>query len=325
MVAKVSNKQGASPKSFQNKLERHDRKTQIVADLIVIVICLAVLFLLDSVLDSSSMIFVVLKKTAVYAVVAVSMNLLNGFTGLFSLGQAGFMLIGAYTYGILMIPSGDRASVYQYFDGGIVKFSLQEVFAGIFGGNAGVGMFFGVLIALILAGVFAALFAFLIGLPVLRLKGDYLAIATLGFAEIIRALFQWNTIGGLTNGSNMLRKFPSFDSIVAGWAAGSPFVAAHIPFFSTLLPMIIAAICISLIVMLIHSSYGRSFKAIRDDEVAAEAMGINLALVVFSLIIMIIVLFYRRGIMGSRELNWDSVTAFFMKRRNADKEGGEKA
>ncbi|MEG2144721.1 MAG: branched-chain amino acid ABC transporter permease, partial [Oscillospiraceae bacterium] len=63
-----------------------------------------------------SILFPVLKKGAIYALAAVSMNLLNGFTGLFSLGQAGFMLIGAYTYGILTIPLAEKASVYQYYD-----------------------------------------------------------------------------------------------------------------------------------------------------------------------------------------------------------------
>ena len=133
---------------------------------------LILLFLLEQVMPSSSMLFTVLKKGAIYALVAVSMNLLNGFTGLFSLGQAGFMLLGAYTYAILTIPVESRHSVYQYFDGGIIQFTLP------------------VPVALIAGGIVAAAFAYLIGLPVLRLKSDYLAIATLGFAEIIRAVFQ---------------------------------------------------------------------------------------------------------------------------------------
>ena len=167
------------------------------------------------------------------------MNLLNGFTGLFSLGQAGFMLLGAYTYGILTIPVESRASVYQYFNGGIVQFAIP------------------VPLALIAGGIVAAIFAYLIGLPVLRLKSDYLAIATLGFAEIIRAVFQWDKLGPLTNGSNLLRNFPAFKSV--------------------LYPFVVSGICIAIIVMLINSTYGRAFKAIRDDEIAAEAMGINLA------------------------------------------------
>ena len=200
---------------------------------------LGLLFLLEHVLPSTHMLFTVLKKGAIYALVAVSMNLLNGFTGLFSLGQAGFMLVGAYTYGVLTIPVADRPNVYMYFNGGLVQFALHPV------------------LAIILAGVIAGIFAYLIGLPVLRLKSDYLAIATLGFAEIIRAIFQWDKLGRITNGSNLLRSYPSYKSLLFYFIA--------------------SGICIALIVMLINSTYGRAFKAIRDDEVAAEAMGINLA------------------------------------------------
>jgi len=327
-----------------------------------------IIFILEQILPSSSMLFVVLKKGAIYSLVAVSMNLLNGFTGLFSLGQAGFMLIGAYTYAIFTIPLEARAAVYQYFDGGIINFTVP------------------VPVGLIMAGLAAAVFAYLIGLPVLRLKSDYLAIATLGFAEIIRAFFQWDKLGPVTNGSNLLKRFPSFSS--------------------TLYPFFVSGICITIIVLLINSSYGRAFKAIRDDEIAAEAMGINLAKhkqlsftissffagvggallamyqttvqaavfksamtyeillivviggigsvtgsilssflfiassewwlrflddetyigsfkvpllasgfrkVVFSIIIMIVVLFYRQGIMGTREISVDAILRFFRK------------
>ena len=142
-----------------------------------------------------------------YALVAVSMNLLNGFTGLFSLGQAGFMLLGAYTYAILTIPTTDREAVYYLYNGSAVNFSLPE----LFGGGA-VGLVLGVLLALFLGGCVAAAVAWLIGLPVLRLKSDYLAIATLGFAEIIRAIFQWDPLGPVTNGANALKNFPTFSS-----------------------------------------------------------------------------------------------------------------
>ncbi len=155
-----------------------------VAALLVLVI------VLENTMQPTSMLFTVLKKGAVYALVAASLNLLNGFTGLFSLGQAGFMLLGAYTYAILTIPSADRESVYYLYGGSAVNFSLPE----LFGGGA-LGLILGVLAALILAGCVAAVIAWLIGLPVLRLKSDYLAIATLGFAEIIRAIFQWDRLG----------------------------------------------------------------------------------------------------------------------------------
>ncbi len=220
----------------------------------VIVVVYALVFVLEQIMPPTSMLFTVLKKGAVYALVAVSMNLLNGFTGLFSLGQAGFMLIGAYTYGILTIPVAQRAAVYQYYEGGLVQFAMP------------------VIPALILAGLAAALFALLIGLPVLRLKSDYLAIATLGFAEIIRSIFQWDKLGKLTNGSNMLRLFPTFNDFNICNEQGEVVV-----YLSTFVPFIIAGVCIALVVMLLHSSYGRAFMSIRDDEISAEAMGINLA------------------------------------------------
>lgn len=222
-----------------DKMNLIKEKKNLLIGFALLALLFVVLAVLEAVLPRTSILFTVLKKGAIYSLVAVSMNLLNGFTGLFSLGQAGFMLLGAYTYGIFTIPLSARAQVYQYFNGGLIQFTLP------------------VAVALVLAGVVAAVFAFLIGLPVLKLKSDYLAIATLGFAEIVRALFQWDKIGTVTNGSNLLRKYPVFQSCLFYFA--------------------VSAICIALIVLLINSTYGRAFKAVRDDEIAAEAMGINLA------------------------------------------------
>ena len=116
----------------------------------------------------------------------------------------------------------------------------------------------------------------------LRLKSDYLAIATLGFAEIIRTIFQCEVLqlpgggeivlGKLTNGANMIKGFPTLNSFNISGASGKTVL-----YLSTVVPAIIVTICIVIIVLLINSTYGRSFKAIRDDEIAAEAMGINLA------------------------------------------------
>lgn len=214
------------------------KKTKTILNIGLIALMYLILYVLEQVLPPTHMLFTVMGKSLIYALIAVSMNLLNGFTGLFSLGQAGFMLIGAYTYAIFTIPPEARDSVYQYYDGGIVQFALP------------------VIAAIVLAGICAAVFAFLIGLPVLKLKSDYLAIATLGFAEIIRAFCIWDGLGPLTNGSNLLRRFPTYSSI--------------------LFPFTIVLVCIVSIIMLINSSYGRAFKAIRDDKTAAEAMGINL-------------------------------------------------
>ena len=138
------------------------KKQETIINVSLIAALLIVLYVMESVMSPNAMIFTVLKKGAIYALVAVSMNLLNGFTGLFSLGQAGFMLLGAYTYGILTIPVDQRPNVYMYFDGGIVQFTVPVV------------------VALIAAGIVAAFFAYLIGLPVLRLKSDYLCHLPVG-------------------------------------------------------------------------------------------------------------------------------------------------
>lgn len=371
---------------------------------------------MPAVLQPTSQLFTVLKKGAVYSLVAVSMNLLNGFTGLFSLGQAGFMLLGAYTYAILTIPMAAKDQVYYLYGGSSVNFSLMDMFQGIFGAagaGGAVAMILAVLVGLLLAGLVAALFAALIGLPVLRLKSDYLAIATLGFAEILRAIFQWQTLGPITNGANMLKSFPTFSDFNIKNAGGQVVLR-----LSTFVPFLVAIACIVLIVLLINSSYGRAFKAVRDDEVAAEAMGINLfkhkmlsfvissffagvggalfamyvanaqakvftstmtyeillivviggigsisgsvlgtflyvacsewwlrfldaetyiggfklpllrsgfRMVVFSVVIMIIVLFFSKGIMGDKELSWEGIGGLLKKlrpkKKTADKEG----
>ncbi|MBQ0018615.1 MAG: branched-chain amino acid ABC transporter permease [Clostridiales bacterium] len=228
------------------------KQTKTILSIAAIAAILVLVYLTDD-MGGNPMLITVIEKGAVYALVAASMNLLNGFTGLFSLGQAGFMLIGAYSYAIFTIPKNSHAAVYQYFDGGAIQWSIVEILEskmGIF------GHYLGMLIPMIFAGLFVALIAYLIGIPVLRLKSDYLAIATLGFAEILRAFFQWNTLGPITNASNVLRKYTVYNNAV--------------------FPVIIAGLCIAFIVLLINSTYGRAFRAIRDDEIAAEAMGVNL-------------------------------------------------
>lgn len=183
----------------------------------------------------------ILERSAIYAVVAVSMNLLTGFTGLFSLGQAGFMAIGAYIVAIFTIPVASRPSVY-YVSG------ISPVIANVQ---------LPIWLALLFAGLAAAGMAALIGIPVLRLKSDYLAIATLGFSEIIRAFIAAPMFDTVTNGSYGLKSIPGFKGGVVTVFA-------------------LAALCIGLMLLLINSSYGRTFKAIREDEVAAQSMGINL-------------------------------------------------
>ena len=254
--------------------DKEARRGNLITFAIVLALTL-VTMVLENVMSPGSLLFTVIKKGAVYSLVAVSMNLLNGFTGLFSLGQAGFMLLGAYAYAIFMIPDAARDGVYYLFEGSSIHFSFQEMFQHLFGATGfggGVSLVLGVLVAIIFAGLIAAFFAYLIGLPVLRLKSDYLAIATLGFAEILRAIFQWQTLGKVTNGANILKGYPTFADFNITNASGKVLFR-----LSAVVPILLAGICIFLIVLLINSSYGRAFKAIRDDEIAAEAMGVNLA------------------------------------------------
>ena len=230
---------------------RKNKKKDGIYTAVALAAMFVLLLVMELTMKSTSILFTVLKKGVIYALVAVSMNLLNGFTGLFSLGQAGFMLIGAYTYAILTMPVAVKLSdtVYKYYD-------------------CAIGFEIGILPGLLLAGVIAAIFAALIGLPVLRLKSDYLAIATLGFAEILRAFFQWDAMGPVTNGANVMRQYKDLTKVTI------PFTSIKFP--PTLFCFIVCGLCIAVIVLLINSSYGRAFKAIRDDEIAAEAMGINL-------------------------------------------------
>ena len=226
-----------------------------LANLAAIIVLFAIVMIIDCTSNSYDMIVKVAQKVCVYSIVAVSMNLLNGFTGLFSLGQAGFMLLGAYTCAVFIIPDEYRQMVYS--------FSIPE------GTTPIINFALPLLVAILLGGLVAALFAFLIGLPVLKLKSDYLAIATLGFAEIVRTIIVWDKLGPLTNGSFPLSRLRTFKSVLDGTVFEK---------FSLVMPyFLFAVVCILIIVLMIRSSYGRALKAIRDDEIAAEAMGINLA------------------------------------------------
>ncbi len=208
--------------------------------LAALLVVIALLAFLQANSSSYSYQISILERSAIYAVVAVSMNLLTGFTGLFSLGQAGFMAIGAYTVAILTIPLESRASVY-YVSG--ISPAIANLHCPFW-------------LALIIAGLISAAAAALIGIPVLRLKSDYLAIATLGFSEIIRAVIAAPQLDQITNGSYGLKSIPGFPNLFMAFG--------------------LCALCILLMVLLINSSYGRVFKALREDEIAAQAMGLNL-------------------------------------------------
>ncbi len=224
-----------------NKLNFKEKTNiNLLMYLAIIVVSVAILIFLDMNKFQYNYAISIIEKSLVYVVVALSMNIVTGFTGLFSLGQAGFMALGAYTTAILTIPIASRPNVY-YMNG--ILPALENAIVPI-------------PVALILGGVVAGVFAVLIGIPILRLKSDYLAIATLGFSEIIRAVIASPMMDKITNGSYGLKSIPGFKSSLECFAY--------------------SLICIVIMILIINSSTGRDFKAVREDEIAARAVGINL-------------------------------------------------
>ena len=179
-------------------------------------------------------------------ILAASLNLVLGFLGQLSLGHCGFMAIGAYTAALLSLAC-ERAGIFQEKEGAVFILVL-----------------FGCILA---AGILAALVGLLVGVPALRLKGDYLAIITLGFGMIII-----NIINNLP--------FCGQDGLSQGSAAASLYKnglgfgsKGKVTFLWVAL--LVTIVCIALMFMFIRSKYGRAIKAIRDDEIAASASGIN--------------------------------------------------
>ena len=266
-------------KSLQARAKKStDQKIGSFIAVICLVVLYVFLFLLDNALPSNSttiMLVTVLKKGAIYALVCVSMNLLNGFTGLFSLGQAGFMLIGAYAYSIFSIPADQHASVYQYFDGGAIQFSIPESLGNVLGVNA--GNFIGAILCIIIGGLVAAVFAALIGIPVLRLNGDYLAIVTLAFGELIKSVLT-NTYLAVDKKGLHFSFLTDKNALEEGGLQliRGPMGVMNTQRISTFtVGFVLVVITLVVIFNLVNSRTGRAIMAARDNRIAAESVGIS--------------------------------------------------
>lgn len=289
----------------------------------------------------------IMSKIAMFIIAAVSLNLINGICGQFSIGHAGFMAVGAYASAII---TKNPALLLPETVVGMPRY----------------------LLALIIGGISAAIVGFLVGLPTLRLRGDYLAITTLGFGEIIRVLLiNWKFVGG---------------------ASGYFGIKPYANFITTYL---LAMLTVVIIRNFITSSYGRACIAIREDEIAAATMGIHttkykiiafvmaaffaglaggiyahlmqsisprdfsflvsidillmvvlgglgstsgsivaaifltfateslrafqaLRVIIYSFMLIIIMLFRPQGLMGGKELSWDAVQSFFKSKQKQD-------
>ena len=176
----------------------------------------------------------VVMLAGINVILAVSLNLITGFTGQFSIGHAGFMAVGAYTSAYLTVYYAQ---------------AWERSLAGMLGATIAHALIF--LLAILVGAIVAALAGLVVGIPSLRLRGDYLAIVTLGFAEIIRiVILNIDKVGGATGFT-----VPGYTNFL--WVG------------------IFAVLTIVIVYNIVHSDMGRALVSIREDELAAEAMGIN--------------------------------------------------
>ena len=211
----------------------------LLRNLIIALIVIAVLFGLDFILINgvgnfqiNQYVVRILLLTGVSITLAVSLNLINGFTGQFSLGHAGFMAVGAYSSAFFTVYYGGK---------------LAEAL-----GGGTFGAFIEFFLATVIGASVAGLAGLIVGIPSLKLKGDYLAIVTLGFGQIIVVVLNnIETVGGARGFSGI----PIVNSFF--WIA------------------LIAVGTIVIVYNIVNSQFGRALIAIREDELAAEAMGVN--------------------------------------------------
>ncbi len=179
----------------------------------------------------------IINNIGIFIVLAVSYNLINGIAGQFSLGTNAFLAVGAYTSAIFTLSPEEkiRSFIIEPMIWPLSEISLSFP------------------LSLLLAGVVTALIALLVALPVFRVRGDYLAIVTLGFGEVVQVVT--NNVVSVTNGPLGIKGLAPHTNIWWSWG--------------------ICIFTVYCVVRLINSSYGRAMKAVREDETAAEAMGIN--------------------------------------------------
>jgi branched-chain amino acid transport system permease protein len=202
-------------------------------------------------------------------ILAVSLTVVNGFTGQFSMGHAGFMAVGGYVAAAVTYYGSIRLFGSADFAGGALSWTGSEAFAGSM--LAGGDVLF--LVACLVGGLAAAAAGYLVGLPSLRLRGDYLAIVTLGFGEIVRVLFQGTRDQIPPWKAGQAAELPWYDlSLRLGGPKGFNLLPTYTTLFWVYLFVVLTLIvCHRLKV----SSTGRAFLSIREDEIAAEAMGVH--------------------------------------------------
>ncbi len=211
-----------------------------------------------------------LVNSGIAIILACSLTVVNGFTGQFSIGHAGFMSLGGYTAAAIVYYGSYRLYGDFNFHGGLLSWTCGGKFDGPFHASGDL-LFIGACIG---GAIVAAIAGWIVGLPSLRLRGDYLAIVTLGFGEIVRVILQGT--------SEQLDKFsdPAIDDVPffkqfnhLGGALGFTGAPAYTTVFWVWLAV---ALTLAAIIRVKQSSYGRALLSVREDEIAAQAMGVNI-------------------------------------------------
>ncbi len=224
------------------------------------VLILAVLFALSFVFPAQlqAVVYRVVMLSGIAVIMAVSLNLINGFTGQFSVGHAGFQAVGAYAAAALTVYGHNALFAHLPKSGQLAVYT-----SGFFKDAPTVEAFFAgapaMLASMLLGGLISALIGYVVGLPSLRLRGDYLAIVTLGFGEIIRVAVENTDALGGSRGFTRDAKT----------GVGIPGIATFFWIYLT----VVAVVLVSR--NLRFSAQGLAFLSVREDEVAAQAMGVN--------------------------------------------------
>ena len=215
---------------IKNILKSDDFKLKNCVNYLAVIVALVVCMFMKSQNKLPNSYANLLVQIGYSIILAVSLNLVVGFLGELSLGHAGFMCVGAYM-------------------GTFISIQLSEVIE---------SKVLCLLISMLCGGLIAAFFGFLVGLPALRLKGDYLAIVTLAFGEIVR---------------NVFKNLPWFGKAMGLTTSAVRFTKKDVPLFVIVFIMVL--VTLFLVQNLVRSKHGRAITAIRDNEIAAKAMGIN--------------------------------------------------
>jgi branched-chain amino acid transport system permease protein len=227
---------------------------------------------------------------AIWGVATVSLNLINGTLGILSLGHHGFMLIGGYAFALLTLPDRDRENLIASgrseltpFTAGISMSHWLEAI-GLGALTTDETLWVRLVLATFVGGLVAAVFGLIVGIPSLRLRGDYLAIVTFGFGEIIRLSASTRIFSPLTNGALGFAGVPSI-----GFGKNIWWTFAFL------------ALTVFVISKLKYSSYGRAMEGIREDQIAAQAMGVNLP---YHKVLGFVISAFFAGIAGALWTSW---------------------